>query len=236
MMSKNICRLDGNHIFLSVLRDDEEAVGLYAKWMSDETTCVFIEHAHSVVDITRMPGWVRDHSVMRMGIVLKETDTLIGYCHIDHRTEDMSAWLSINIGEKAARGKGIETEVVQILLRYCFMALGVYSVHLDVLETNTPAIKCYEKAGFRISGRYRGHCYYMRNHYDWLHMDILYEEYRHHLNLKGLHAKSVRKLAGTTKKSVGALKHRRTFFALLFYKSKNQKITESDAPRGSRLR
>lgn len=90
----------------------------------------------------------------------------------------MSAWLSINIGEKAARGKGIGTEVVQILLRYCFMVLGVYSVHLDVLETNTPAIKCYEKAGFRISGRYRGHCYYMRNHYDWLHMDILYEEYR----------------------------------------------------------
>ena len=110
-MSKNICRLDGNPIFLSVLRDDEEAVGLYAKWMSDETTCVFIEHAHSVVDITRMPGWVRDHSVMRMGIVLKETDTLIGYCHIDHRTEDMSAWLSINIGEKSVRGKGIGTEV-----------------------------------------------------------------------------------------------------------------------------
>ena len=108
-----------------------------------------------------MPGWVNDHSVMRMGIVQKKTDTLIGYCHIDHRTEDMSAWLSINIGEKAARGKGIGTEVVQILLRYCFMVLGVYSVHLDVLETNTPAIKCYEKAGFRISGRYRGHCYYM---------------------------------------------------------------------------
>ena len=69
-MSKNICRLDGNQIFLSVLRDDEEAVGLYAKWMSDETTCVFIEHAHSVVDITRMPGWVRDHSVMRMGMMI----------------------------------------------------------------------------------------------------------------------------------------------------------------------
>lgn len=50
--------------FLSVLRDDEEAVGLYAKWMSDETTCVFVEHAHSVVDITRMPGWESDHCVV----------------------------------------------------------------------------------------------------------------------------------------------------------------------------
>ena len=35
-----------------------------AKWMSDEATCVFIEHAHSVVDITRMPGWVSDHCVV----------------------------------------------------------------------------------------------------------------------------------------------------------------------------
>ena len=201
MMSKNICRLDGKQIFLSVLRDDDEAVDLYAKWMSDETTCVFIEHAHSVVDITRMPGWVSDHSVMRMGIVLKETDTLIGYCHIDHRTEDMSAWLSINIGEKSVRGKGIGTEVVQILLRYCFMALGVYSVHLDVLETNTPAIKCYEKAGFRISGRYRGIvtiCGTTMTGYTWI---SYMRNTGKRLNLKGLHAKSARKLAGTTKKS-----------------------------------
>ena len=75
---------------------------------AEEFTCVFIEHAHSVVDITRMPGWVSDHSVV------------------------------------PSHTKG---------------------------ETNE-------------------------------------------------------------KKSVGALKHRRTF-ALLFCQSKNQTITESDAPRGS---
>ena len=39
-------------------------------------------------------------------------------------------------------------------------------------------------------------------------------------------------IAVKIKKSVGALKHRRTF-ALLFCQSKNQTITESDAPRGS---
>ena len=134
--------------------------------------CAFCGGHHSDARLGKRPFCHAD------GNCPERDRTLIGYCHIDHRTEDMSAWLSINIGEKAARGKGIGTEVVQILLRYCFMVLGVYSVHLDVLETNTSAIKCYEKAGFRISGRYRGHCYYMRNHYDWLHMDILYEEYR----------------------------------------------------------
>lgn len=176
-MNKNVCRLDGNKVFLSVLRDDKEATALYEKWTSDETTCVFTEHAHTIVDVTKMPGWVSDHSVLRMGIVLKETDELIGYCHIDHRAEDMAAWLSINIGDKSVRGMGLGTEVMKILLQYCFMVLGVYSVRLDVLETNIPAIKCYEKVGFKVSGRYRGHCYYLRNHYDWLHMGILCDEY-----------------------------------------------------------
>ena len=177
-MSKNICRLDGNKVFLSLLRQDEEAIELYEKWLSDETTSVFMEHAHSVVDVSKMPGWITDNSVMRMGIVLKESDTLIGYCHIDHRVEDSAAWLSLNIGDHTVHGKGIGTEVMTILLKYCFLTLGVYSVHLDVLETNIPAIKCYEKVGFKLSGRYRGHCYYNRKHYDWLHMDILWDEYQ----------------------------------------------------------
>ncbi|MFR3314867.1 MAG: GNAT family N-acetyltransferase [Waltera sp.] len=105
------------------------------------------------------------------------------------------------MGEKSARGKGIGSEVVQILLRYCFMVLGVYSVHLDVLETNTPAIKCYEKAGFRISGRYRGIvtiCGTTMTGYTWI---SYMRNTGKRLNLKGLHAKSARKLAGTTKKS-----------------------------------
>lgn len=124
--------------------------------------------------------FVREHTEdirLMVSIVLKETDKLIGYCHIDHRAKDMAAWLSINIGDKTVRGIGIGSEVMRILLQYCFMVLGVYSVHLDVLETNKPAIKCYEKVGFKVVGRYRGHCYYNRQHLDWLHMDILCNEY-----------------------------------------------------------
>lgn len=176
-MSKNICRLNGDRVFLSLLRNDDDALALYAEWMSDETTCVFTEHSHTIIDITSMPGWVASGDVMRMGIVYKETDSLIGYCHIDYRYSDQVAWLSINIGDVAMRGKGIGCDVMKILMSYCFHTLGVYSIHLDVLETNKSAIECYTKLGFKITGRYRGHCYYDRKHLDWLHMDILYEEY-----------------------------------------------------------
>ena len=71
---------------------------------------------------------------------------MIGYCHIDHRTEDMSAWLSINIGEKSARGKGIGTEVLNLIIdraRY-----ENKDISLDVFEKNE-AKKLYERVGFK---------------------------------------------------------------------------------------
>jgi RimJ/RimL family protein N-acetyltransferase len=177
-MNKNICRLNGDNVYLSILRDDEAAIAKYIEWMSNESTALYIEKNSTIVDVSEMPGWVRDHSVMRMGIVYKQKDELIGYCHIDHRTKDMAAWLSVNIGEPQMRGQGLGTEVVGILLKYCFLELGVHSVHLDVLETNTPAVRCYEKAGFTVSGKYREHGMHNGIFHNWLHMDILRNEWK----------------------------------------------------------
>ena len=177
MINKNIPRIMGERVFLSLLRTDDEAVCKYLTWMSNETTCVNIEMNGVVVDESKMPGWVSDHSVMRMGIVVKESDSLVGYCHIDHRALADAAWLSINIGAEEARGKGIGFEVMSMLTRYCFDELGVESVHLDVLETNKAAIACYTKVGFKISGTYRKHCIYKGKRYDWHHMDMIREEW-----------------------------------------------------------
>lgn len=177
MVNENIPRMHGDKCYLSVLRTDEEAVRRYIEWMSDETTCVNIEMSDKVVDVTQMPGWLTDHSVMRMGIVISETNELVGYCHIDHRSKADAAWLSINIGHKDARGKGIGKDAMTVLTRYCFEELGVESVHLDVLETNEAAISCYKKVGFVVSGRYRKHCIHKGKRIDWLHMDIIRQEW-----------------------------------------------------------
>lgn len=177
MISKNIKRIDGNRVFLSLLRTDEDAVTKYLMWMSDEATCVNIEMNGTVVDITKMPSWLTDHSVLRMGIVEKATDELIGYCHIDHRALADAAWLSINIGADSARGKGYGKEVMTMLTRYCFDELAVESVHLDVLETNVVAIECYKKVGFVISGTYRRHCVHNGQRFNWYHMDMIREEW-----------------------------------------------------------
>jgi RimJ/RimL family protein N-acetyltransferase len=177
-MDKNICRINGDRVYLSILRDDDEAIMKYVEWMSEEATVVNLEKNNKVVDITRMPGWVHDDSVLRMGIVFKDNDTMIGYCHIDHRAKDFAAWLSINIGESVYRHLGLGKEVIELMCKYCFDELGVHSVHLDVLETNKAAVHCYEKCGFTISGRYRGHGFHNGQFHDWLHMDMLVDEWK----------------------------------------------------------
>lgn len=154
-MDKNICRLMGQNIYLSILRDDKYAVEKYIEWMSNETTAMYIEKNGDIVDITHMPGWVYDNSVMRMGIVYKETDQLIGYCHIDHRKRDFVAWLSINIGEAGMRGKGIGKEV-----------------------TNVRGRRCFESVGFQKTGIYRGHGFHNGKFHNWIHMDMLASEWK----------------------------------------------------------
>lgn len=185
-MLVNIPRIKGNNVFLSVLRTDEFAVQEYIKWMSDETTCVNIEMNDKVVDVTQMPGWLTDHSVLRMGICVRDNGQaasgdgtkLIGYCHIDHRAKADAAWLSINIGDKESRGHGYGKEAIELLTRFCFEELGVESVHADVLETNIPSLKCFEYVGFKVSGRYRKHCIHKGKRLDWLHVDMILDEWK----------------------------------------------------------
>lgn len=176
-MNKNICRLMGDKVYLSILRDDEWAIAKYIEWMSNEATALNMEKNNKIIDVSEMPGWCHDSSVSRMGIVYKEGDVLIGYCHIEHRPMDMAAWLSINIGNQEFRGKHLGEEVMKILVKYCFLELGVASCHLDVLECNKAAIHCYEKVGFSVTGRYRKHGFHNGKFHDWLHMDIIDTEF-----------------------------------------------------------
>ena len=117
-----------------------------------------------------------DKSKTRLGIVFKETDELIGYCHAEYTAEYMTAEIGLTIGSADMRRKGIGSEVVQILTRYCFEELRAMSIHMWVLTTNEPAISCYRKCGYTISGTWRSCCYHGKP-MDWYFMDIIREEY-----------------------------------------------------------
>jgi RimJ/RimL family protein N-acetyltransferase len=66
-----------------------------------------------------------------------------------------SVMFHITIGERDAWGRGLGTEVTQLMLSHAFERLGLHRVGLSVFSYNLRAIKAYEKAGFRIEGRLR---------------------------------------------------------------------------------
>lgn len=175
-MSRHIYRIEGERVALTVLRPDQETREKLVEWLADEE---IIANNYMTMDITTLAGvedWIMDKSSCRLGIVLKETDELIGFCHVDYPVREMVVEMGLAIGVKELRGRGIGTDVVRTILKYSFEALNVLSVHLYVLQSNERAVACYKRCGFVVSGQCRRWGYF-KGPLDWYFMDIVREEY-----------------------------------------------------------
>jgi RimJ/RimL family protein N-acetyltransferase len=87
------------------------------------------------------------------------------------------AELGLFIGHADFRGSGYGSDVVRTLVRWCFRTLNLHRVHLRVFEDNAPAIRCYEKCGFRLEGRQRQSRFQEGRYLDTLLMAVLREEW-----------------------------------------------------------
>jgi len=66
-----------------------------------------------------------------------------------------TALIYIGIGEEKSRGQGHGTEAFKLTIEFGFEELNFHRIYLTVLEYNEPAIKLYEKLGFKREGVYR---------------------------------------------------------------------------------
>jgi RimJ/RimL family protein N-acetyltransferase len=79
------------------------------------------------------------------------TGKMIAYAEIYVTTENIASLDKIIIGDPKMRGKGIGLQIMQQLLFISFRILGTDVATLNVFDWNTSAIRCYEKAGFKIN-------------------------------------------------------------------------------------
>lgn len=86
--------------------------------------------------------------------------------------------LGISIGEKRFWNQGLGTDAVRTLLRFAFLELNLHRVELDVYDFNPRAMRCYEKAGFRLEGTRRQALFRDGEYHDVHHMGLLQEEFR----------------------------------------------------------
>lgn len=112
-------------------------------------------------------------------IVTIDGDKLIGTVGLErinqtHRTTT----LGIFIGDKEFLNKGYGTEAIRLLLDYGFNYMNLHSIHLNLMSFNIRAQKCYEKCGFKETGRIRESRFINGRYYDVITMDILANEFQ----------------------------------------------------------
>jgi RimJ/RimL family protein N-acetyltransferase len=106
-------------------------------------------------------------------------DRLIGFVALNSiEWNNQAAMLAIGIGEAEYRGKGYGADALRLILRYAFDELNLYRVGLDVIADNAPAIRAYEKAGFRREGAIRGAVARDGQRHDLILMGILRDEWQ----------------------------------------------------------
>ena len=85
--------------------------------------------------------------------VIEADSRLAGTARLHSFDAQTSAKYAIGLLEPSRLGRGIGTEATTLIVGYAFDELGLEHIHLDVLEFNVRAIRCYTKVGFRVVGR-----------------------------------------------------------------------------------
>ncbi|WP_297429823.1 GNAT family protein [Clostridium sp.] len=108
--------------------------------------------------------------------IINEDGILIGFITYKENSCCKGIYsIGITIGSKYW-GRKYGEDSIKTLLRYLFYELGAIRVELEVIKSNTRAIKCYKKCGFIEEGIKSSRVYIGKEYVDTVIMGILREE------------------------------------------------------------
>jgi RimJ/RimL family protein N-acetyltransferase len=86
----------------------------------------------------------------------RDDDRLIGEARIEWvEWSNGTAQIKIGLPDPADRRKGIGSDVLRLLLRFAFRELNMYHLEVQLSEYNVPALRFFEKHGFKMEVRRR---------------------------------------------------------------------------------
>jgi len=171
-------KLSGEKCFLSPI--SLEDVERYTEWVNDPEISPFMLFSTSVIGVEAEREILKRLSSTDIvfAIVEKDTNKAIGNCGLHNlNTIHRRATFGIFIGEKTFWNQGIGLEATQLILDFGFNVLNLNSIELEVMSYNRRGIRCYEKAGFKLSGRRREYFFHAGKYHDVLYYDILASEF-----------------------------------------------------------
>ncbi|HEV2128657.1 MAG TPA: GNAT family protein [Thermomicrobiales bacterium] len=155
-----VLNMRGEQIGLGPLSADLLAV--YQRWLNDFDLLVMLDRRFRPLTNDWIRTWFERQSrgngdTLVFTIWDLATMTPIGNTalqDVDVRTR--TAEFGIFIAEPQFRGDGRGTETTRMMVRFALETLALENVMLRVFDDNEPAIRTYEKVGFKEIGRRRG--------------------------------------------------------------------------------
>lgn len=140
---------------------NEEDIVAFQRWYDD---VYFMRHydivsafPKNVEDVKEMVSEVRKSNAAYIFAIKSINDhEFLGVTGFENICwNNGTALIYIGIGEEKHRGRGYAKEAFRLTMEFGFQELNLHRIYLTVLEYNEPAIKLYEKLGFKREGVYR---------------------------------------------------------------------------------
>lgn len=174
--------LNGSSCMLRPLRIEDQAVTL--QWRQDlETVLAVMGYRLPVTSLGEQSwfdGALKDQSRGRVTMMIEATNkTPVGLVHLTGLDwVSRVAEFAILIGDKSVRGKGVGRDATALMLEYGFRTLNLNRIWLRVTQTNSAAIRVYERLGFCREGVLRQAFFADGALQDVLVMGLLAKEWR----------------------------------------------------------
>jgi RimJ/RimL family protein N-acetyltransferase len=153
-----VLNIRGRKVALGPIRRD--LISTYLRWINDFEVTRTLDLPMRPFPLEFEENWFQrmtqsDHDLVFTVYDLKTLRPIgnAGLHQIDH--QHRTAEFGMAIGEKEFWGKGCGAETTALLLGYGFHNLGLHNIMLRVDANNAPAIRAYQRAGFRPIGMRR---------------------------------------------------------------------------------
>jgi RimJ/RimL family protein N-acetyltransferase len=160
----------------------EEDIPAIARWNQDLDFTARIGSPGEVHSVEMRREFYDKSSRIRsdgieFAVILLSTRQLIGFGGLFDISRAMTATLFVGIGEREQWGKGFGTEATRLICEYGFFFRSLYGIKVEVNGFNLPAIRLYERLGFKPVGRLRGVIMLDGKRHDQVIMDLLRPEF-----------------------------------------------------------
>ena len=170
--------LENDRVYLSPI--GAEDIAFFIESMNDEDVRVLARSRRDVMNEVNAKEMVENLQKDEEGFIIrrKDDDERIGYgLIVDHDKYNRQASLALVIGKKENRGIGFGGEAIKLLMKHAFIDLNLESLYLSVYEYNKPAMRLYEKVGFKFVGKRRNAVIVGNRRCDEVLMDMVSDEY-----------------------------------------------------------